>query len=77
MGERITSKHFKVKRSTFGGNTDVDFKPNVAHKTKTAPGIEEHYIDDETGDVMLILDNGNITSQSNYELMWGKLKKAV
>lgn len=77
MGKRITSKHFEVKRSTFGGNTDVDFKPNVAHKTKTAPEIEEHYIDDDTGDVMLVLKTGNVMPHDKYELMWGKIKRTV
>lgn len=77
MGKRITSNHFAVKRNTFGGVTTVDFKPNVASKTKTAPVISESYVDDKTGDVIHILANGNQISQTTYEAHWGKVKTKI
>lgn len=77
MGKKITSKHFAIKRTQFGATTTVDFQPNMGNKSKIAPVIDEHYVDDETGDIWLILKNGNKISQLSYEAMWGKLKKAI
>lgn len=74
MGKKITSNYFAVKRTQFGAVTTVDFKPNVAAKTKTAPEISESYQDDETGEKILILENGNQIPELKYEALWGKIK---
>lgn len=70
MGEKITSKHFTIKRTIEGKNSTVDFVPKV--KTHTMPEIADSYVDDDTGDVIHILANGNKMSQLDYERQWGK-----
>lgn len=69
--KRITSKHYAINRTTFGGVTTVDFKPNVKNKTKTAPVIIESYVGDD-GNIMHILENGNEISEVNFNHHWGK-----
>lgn len=76
MGKKMTSKHFAIKRTSFGAVNTVDFKPNIPNKTKVAPEIDEHYVND-SGEVIFILTNGNEISQTNFELHWGKSKKVI
>lgn len=74
MGEKITSKHFTVKRTIEGKNSTVDFVPKV--KSHTAPEIEESYTND-AGNVIHILKNGNEMSDLDYMKHWGQPKGVV
>lgn len=69
--KKITSNHFAIRRTNFGGQTTVDFKPDMKNKTKVAPIVIESYVADD-GNVMHILDNGNEISENNFNKHWGK-----
>lgn len=74
MGEKITSKHFTVKRTIEGKNSTVDFVPKV--KSHTAPEIAESYVND-LGDIIHILTNGNELAELDYLKHWGQPKGSI